>query len=270
MENEGLYRFAVFAGIFLAMALAELLIPKRALRVSKLKRWLTNISFGGVNALLLRLMVMSAVPLVAISVAFYGEEAGIGLFRALELPGWLSLLLSLVLLDLAIYLQHVASHKIPILWRVHRVHHADRDIDVTTAVRFHPIEIGLSMIYKSLLVLLLGMDALAVLLFEMILNGCAMFNHSNIALPGWLDRLVRLVIVTPDMHRVHHSIIHHETDSNYGFNLSLWDRLFGTYIRQPEKGHQGMEIGLSPFHQSEAPTRLSWSLLFPFKSGRGE
>lgn len=264
MENEALYRLSVFAAIFIAMASFELVLPKRNLRTSKLKRWATNISFGGVNAAVVRLMLVSAVPLVAISVALVGEELGFGLFRLFELPFYGEILLSLIVLDFAIYLQHWASHKVPLLWRVHQVHHADRDIDVTTAVRFHPIEIGLSMLYKSLLVLLFGMDAFAVLLFEMILNGCAMFNHSNIALPLWLDRLVRRVIVTPDMHRVHHSVIRGETDSNYGFNLSIWDKLFGTYIEQPSKGHEGMEIGLPPY-QSEKPNKLSWSLLLPFR-----
>lgn len=270
MEHEAIYRLAVFSTIFLVMAGLELLIPKRHLSSSKFKRWITNISFGGLNAFVVRLMLVSAVPLVAISAALLGEELGFGLLRLVEWPGFVEILASLFILDLAIYLQHLASHKVPLLWRVHRVHHADRDIDVTTAVRFHPIEIGLSMLYKTALVLLLGVDALAVLLFEMILNGCAMFNHSNIALPAWLDRIVRQILVTPDMHRVHHSVIRGETDSNYGFNLSIWDRLFGTYIDQPSKGHKGMVIGLPPYEASPGPTKFSWSLALPFIGERDE
>jgi sterol desaturase/sphingolipid hydroxylase (fatty acid hydroxylase superfamily) len=155
--------------------------------------------------------------------------------------------LALLALDLAIWVQHLASHKIPLFWRLHKVHHADRDIDVTTAVRFHPVEIALSMLWKIVVVVPLGAPPLAVLLFEVILNACAMFNHANIALPAWLDGALRVAIVTPDMHRVHHSVLRREHDSNYGFNLSLWDRLFRTYTAQPEKGHRGMTVGLSPY-----------------------
>lgn len=265
MENEALYRLSVFAGVFLLMAMLELLIPKRGLTGVKLKRWLTNISFGGMNSFFIRLMALSSVPIVAMAVAEVGGAQNFGLLRFLELPIWLSLILSLFILDFAIYIQHWASHKFNILWSVHRVHHSDIDIDVSTAIRFHPIEITLSMIYKCLLVYLLGIESLAVLLFEIILNGCAMFNHSNIALPKKLDAIIRVVFVTPDMHRVHHSIIRNETDSNYGFNLSLWDRLFGTYIEQPKEGHDKMDIGLPDYLGTEQPTKLSWSFLLPFK-----
>lgn len=265
MEHEAVYRFGVFALVFIGMAIVELLIPKRALVGKKLSRWATNISFGGVNGFLVRLMSMSAVPLVAMGVAEVGAAHQVGLLRMFELPLWIGVALSVVVLDFAIYAQHVASHKIPLLWRVHRVHHSDVDIDVTTAIRFHPIEIGLSMLFKCVLVLALGIDGFAVLLFEIILNGCAMFNHSNVALPGWLDRVMRLIIVTPDMHRVHHSVINRETDSNYGFNLAIWDRIFGTYIAQPERGHLEMEIGLKQYRGQENPTRFGWSFLLPFR-----
>ncbi len=164
-------------------------------------------------------------------------------------------------------MQHLVSHKVPIFWRLHKVHHADRDIDVTTAVRFHPVEIALSMVWKIAVVIPLGASPFAVFLFEVILNACAMFNHANIALPGWLDRIVRLFIVTPDMHRVHHSVLRREHDSNYGFNLSLWDRVFRTYTAQPEAGHQGMTLGLTPY-QSEDPLRFGWSLALPFRRTR--
>ena len=179
-------------------------------------------------------------------------------------PLWIKVAASLLVLDFAIWAQHLASHKIPIFWRLHRVHHADRDVDVTTAVRFHPIEIALSMLWKIAVVVPLGAPTLAVLLFEVILNACAMFNHANIALPTWLDRALRLLIVTPDMHRVHHSVRFREHDSNYGFNLSVWDRLFRTYTAQPEAGHEGMTIGLATLRDEQKADRLHWMLLLPF------
>jgi sterol desaturase/sphingolipid hydroxylase (fatty acid hydroxylase superfamily) len=172
-----------------------------------------------------------------------------------------------VLLDFAIWLQHVLSHRVPALWQVHQVHHADRDFDVTTALRFHPVEIGLSMLYKVVWVLALGAPVAAVIIFEVILNAFAIFNHANVALPGRLDRALRVVIVTPDMHRVHHSVLAREHHNNFGFNLSVWDRVFGTYTAQPRDGHDGMTIGLPQF-QSEAPARLAWSLSLPFKAPR--
>lgn len=261
--SEGEARFAVFAGVFAIMAAWELLAPLRPLSQSKARRWATNLTIGGLGALTARLMGLFFVPLAAIAAAIWAEGAGFGLFNLTGLPGWLEILLAVVILDLAIYAQHVASHHVPVLWRLHRMHHADPDFDVTTAVRFHPIEIGLSMLWKIAVVLALGASAFAVFLFEVILNACAMFNHSNVRLPAGLDRVLRRVIVTPDMHRVHHSVIRREHDSNFGFNLAIWDRLFGTYQAQPEAGHQGMVIGLADT-QDERPTRLSWSLAMPF------
>jgi sterol desaturase/sphingolipid hydroxylase (fatty acid hydroxylase superfamily) len=268
-QSDGLIRFAVFLGVFLTMALIELSWPKRASIVSKRKRWLTNIGISAVGTLVLRLMAMLAVPIAAVAAAFYAERNGIGLLNQVAWPQWLKVAIALVALDLAIWAQHWTSHKVPVLWRLHKVHHADRDIDVTTAVRFHPVEIALSMVWKMAVVVLLGASPLAVFLFEVTLNACAMFNHANIALPAWLDHALRLFIVTPDMHRVHHSVLRREHDSNFGFNLSLWDRLFRTYSAEPEGGHQGMTIGLMPY-QSEDPTRFGWSLWLPFagrKSG---
>lgn len=264
--NEGLLRFGAFAGVFAVMAVLELIRPRRDLNHSKRDRWITNLTIGGIDSVMLRLMALLAVPLAAMAAAVYAETRGWGLFHGTDWPLWLEILLAVVLLDLAIYGQHVASHKIPVLWRLHRVHHSDVDIDVTTAIRFHPIEIALSMLYKIVVVLAIGAHPLAVLAFEVILNGCAMFNHSNIDLPRPLDRLLRLAVVTPDMHRVHHSVLWRETDSNYGFNLSLWDRLFGTYRAQPERGHTGMTIGLDGC-QDARPTGLIWSLAFPFRRG---
>ena len=262
--SDGAIRIAAFLGILLLMALAEVLWPKRKLEVGKSGRWVTNLGIGVLDALLLRLMAMLAVPVAAVAAGFYAESNGIGLLNQVEWPGWLKVVIALLVLDLAIWAQHLVSHKVPIFWRLHQVHHADRDIDVTTAIRFHPIEIGLSMLWKIVVVLTIGAPPLAVFLFEVILNGCAMFNHANLALPRWLDEILRVFIVTPDMHRVHHSVLRREHDSNYGFNLSIWDRLFRTYRAQPEAGHQGMTIGLPPY-QNLNPSRFDWSLLLPFR-----
>jgi sterol desaturase/sphingolipid hydroxylase (fatty acid hydroxylase superfamily) len=262
-QSDGVIRLAVFLGVFLVMALIELGWPKRALGVSKGRRWVTNLGISATGTVLLRLMAMLAVPVAAIAAAFYAQAHQIGLLNNVSWPAWLKIVVALLVLDLAIWAQHLVSHKVPMFWRLHQVHHADRDIDVTTAVRFHPVEIALSMLWKIVVVVPLGASPLAVFLFEVILNACAMFNHANVALPARLDCLLRLFVVTPDMHRVHHSVIRREHDSNYGFNLSLWDLLFRTYTAQPEAGHQGMTIGLTPY-QSEAPTRFGWSLWLPF------
>ena len=263
-QSDGLIRFAIFAGVFLAMALIELAWPRRKLLVSKRHRWLTNVGISVIGTAVLRLMAMLAVPIAAVTAAFYAEQHQIGLLNQVAWPEWIKVVVALLVLDLAIWFQHWASHKVPLLWRLHKVHHADRDIDVTTAVRFHPVEIALSMVWKIAVVVPLGASPLAVFLFEVILNGCAMFNHANIALPVWLDRVLRLFVVTPDMHRVHHSVLRREHNSNFGFNLSLWDRLLRTYTSQPKGGHQGMTIGLPPY-QSEDPTRFGWSLWLPFR-----
>ena len=269
--SEPVLRFSVFAGVLVVMALIELAIPRRRLGAPKARRWLTNFSIVAIDTLIVRLMGMLAVPLVAVATAIYAEQRGLGLFNILGWPSWFEFLLALLILDLAIWFQHYVSHKVPLFWRLHKVHHADVDIDVSTAIRFHPIEIALSMLWKIALVLVFGPSAVAVVVFEVILNGCALFNHANIALPAWLDRLLRVVIVTPDMHRVHHSTLRQEHDSNFGFNLSIWDRVFGTYTAQPEKGHDGMTVGLSDY-QTSGPTRLFWSLSLPFrsKSNNGE
>ena len=263
-QGDGLIRFGVFVAIFLVMAAVEFVWPRRKLIASKGRRWFTNISISVTAGVLIRLMAMAVVPIAAVTAAFYAQDHEIGLLNQVSWPAWVKIVVSLVALDLAIWAQHLASHKIPILWRLHKVHHADRDIDVTTAVRFHPVEIALSMLWKIVVVVPLGASPLAVFLFEVILNGCAMFNHANVALPRWADGILRLVVVTPDMHRVHHSVLRREHDSNYGFNLSLWDRLFRTYTAQPQGGHLGMTIGLTPY-QSEGPTKLGWSLILPFR-----
>ncbi|MDA7430415.1 sterol desaturase family protein [Primorskyibacter aestuariivivens] len=261
MENEALIRLVVFAGLFSLFAFLETRAPRRALGQPRLRRWTTNWAIIIIDTLTLRALAIG-LPLLAVGAAVDAGANGWGLFNALDWPGWLEIVLAILILDFAIWAQHLITHKVPILWRLHRVHHADTDIDVTTAIRFHPVEIALSMLLKIGLVYLLGPAALAVILFEIILNGTAMFNHSNLKLPLWLDAVLRRVLVTPDMHRVHHSVHRHEHDSNYGFSLSIWDRLFGTYIAQPEAGHEGMQIGLE--WQDERPSKLGWALWLPF------
>ncbi|WP_299210931.1 sterol desaturase family protein [uncultured Tateyamaria sp.] len=261
MENETLIRFGVFLGLFALFALTEAVLPRRARSQSRSRRWVTNWGITIANTLFIRVMAF-VLPVLAVGAAVDAANQGWGLFNALSLPTWIEVVAAILILDFIIWAQHLITHKVPILWRLHRVHHADVDMDVTTAIRFHPIEIGLSMLIKIGAVYLLGPAAVAVILFEIILNGTAMFNHANIRLPLWLDAIVRRLLVTPDMHRVHHSVHRHEHDSNYGFSLSIWDRMFGTYIAQPEAGHDDMQVGLE--WQDDRPSRLGWSLSLPF------
>lgn len=260
LQNEPAIRLAVFVTVFATMAIWELLAPRRQLTVNRGGRWLTNLALVIVDAIAVRLLV----PVLAVSWAQTLTEKSWGLFNWLELPFWFEFILAIALLDMLIYWQHVASHKINVLWRFHKVHHVDRDIDVTTGARFHPVEIVLSMFYKLLCISILGPMAFAVLVFEVLLNASAMFNHSNVNLSPTLDRILRTLVVTPDMHRVHHSVLRNETDSNFGFFLSVWDKCFGSYITQPTNGHEGMTIGLA-LQQNTNPNRLFWALAFPFK-----
>lgn len=262
--SELVVRLLAFAGVFVVMATFEALAPRRERRTDKATRWVTNLSIVGIDVLTVRIMALLPGPVVATAAAVYAEHHGIGLWHWIGWTGAIAVVLSIALLDLALWAQHLASHRISALWRLHRMHHADIDFDVTTALRFHPIEIALSMLWKVACVLALGAPPAAVLAFEIILNGCAMFNHANARLPGWLDGPLRMVVVTPDMHRVHHSIDPREHHTNFGFNLSVWDRVFRTYTPRPAAGHEGMTIGL-PDYQSEAPTRLGWSLKLPFR-----
>lgn len=264
-QSEIWLRLATFLVVLAALVVAERLLPRRARVEPIARRWATNLSIVAANSVLVRIMASLPVPLFAVAAAHAASVHGWGLLNILGLPYWLEIVIAVVVLDFAIWLQHVASHKMPALWRLHQVHHADRDIDVTTALRFHPVEIGLSMLWKIGWVVALGAQPLAVVLFEIILNAGAMFSHANLRLPESVDRVLRLVIVTPDMHRVHHSVHRREHDSNYGFNLSIWDRMFRTYTAQPENGHENMTIGLSSY-QDSGPSRLAWSLLLPFKS----
>lgn len=263
MLDENQLRLSIFIGVLTLMAILEAILPKRTRTQSRKSRWVTNFSLVVINSLVLKLLG----PITAVLAANYALSNGWGLLNlfSIPLPLILQIVLGVVLLDLAIYAQHVASHHVPMLWRFHKVHHADRDIDVTTGIRFHPIEAALSMVYKCVIILLLGPLALSVVAFEIILNASAMFNHANMTLPKRLDAILRLFIVTPDMHRVHHSVIPAETNSNYGFFLPFWDRLFKTYIEQPEEGHDGMTIGLNEF-QSDNPSKLPWVITIPFKN----
>lgn len=259
--DEGSLRLSIFLATFMVMALAEWALPKRKRQEPQQKRWLTNWGIVVLDGLLVRLLM----PILPIGVAIYAQDQGWGLLNWLSVPYWLALIIGFVVLDFAIWLQHLLSHVVPVLWRLHQVHHADRDIDVSTALRFHPLEILLSLFYKFAWIVVFGAPAVAVFIFEAVLNAAALFNHANVKLPLWLDRILRLAIVTPDMHRVHHSAERHECNSNYGFNLSIWDRMFGTYIAQPGKGHDEMTIGLHPY-QSSKPSQFIWSLLLPLRN----
>ncbi len=260
MQNEGAIRLSIFLGILVLMALWELAAPRRALRQSKWRRWGGNLGIVVVNTIVVRLLF----PILAVGAAIWAQQKGWGLFNLIEWPYWLEVAAGAALLDMAIYWQHRLFHKIPLFWRLHRMHHADLDFDVTTALRFHPLEIVVSMVIKLTLMLILGPAALAVLIFEVLLNGTAMFNHANVRLPLGLDRWLRLMVVTPDMHRVHHSVNPGEFNTNFGFNLPWWDRLFGSYRDQPVGGHEAMEIGLRAYGGTVC-ANLLWMLVLPFK-----
>ena len=260
LSHEMELRLGCFFSIFILMAIWEYRRPCRQLKHSRLLRWSNNLALVVLNSVLLRFLF----PAAAVGVAYYAQAQGWGLFNLLGLPALLEVIFVVVALDLIIYCQHRLVHSVPLLWRLHRVHHVDPDYDVTTGSRFHPLEIILSMLIKFTAVLLLGAPVVAVIIFEVILNGSAMFNHSNIRLPARIEGLLRKVIVTPDMHRVHHSTVVSETNSNYGFSLSIWDRLFNTYKDQPKKGHIGMDIGLTEFREVKDICRLDGMLLLPF------
>ncbi|MBO6717656.1 MAG: sterol desaturase family protein [Rhizobiaceae bacterium] len=268
-NTELFVRLAAFAGVFLAMAAYELWSPRlerpEMLGALKSRRWVTNLSIVVISSAVLRVIF----PAAAVGAALWAETNGYGLFPAIGLNPVVAGVIAFIVLDFAVWLEHVVSHKWPILWRIHRMHHADTGFDVTTGLRFHPLEIVLSMLWKAAIVVALGAPVVAVLVFEIVLNGTSMFNHSNANLPRPLDRVLRRVLVTPDMHRVHHSTIRRETDSNYGFNFPFWDRLFGTYNDQPAKGHDGMDIGLE-YWRGDTSSGLLWSLLVPFRALRPE
>jgi sterol desaturase/sphingolipid hydroxylase (fatty acid hydroxylase superfamily) len=266
LGNEVSIRLSFFFSIFAVIAIWEIMSPRRKLTVSKGVRWLNNLGLVFFNSFVLRVLF----PTAAVGVALLSEQQGWGLLNYYELPFWVSVVVAVVVMDFVIYLQHVMVHAIPILWRLHRVHHADLDYDVTTGARFHTIEIILSMLIKFATIMVLGPPVVAVVIFEVLLNATAMFNHGNIYIPEKIDRVLRLFVVTPDMHRVHHSVHAPLANSNFGFSLPWWDRIFGTYFAQPPEGHTEMEIGLDTFRDPKEVDRLPGMLMLPFRKHLGE
>jgi sterol desaturase/sphingolipid hydroxylase (fatty acid hydroxylase superfamily) len=260
LNNEIFFRAGAFLLVLTAMMTWEIVAKRRPQMVPRSQRWPGNLLLVIIDTAIVRLVF----PLAAVGAAVYAQDQGWGVFNVITLPGWMVLILSILALDLAIYYQHRIFHAVPWLWRIHRVHHADQEFDVTTALRFHPLEILLSMAIKIAVVMMLGAPPIAVIIFEILLNATAMFNHGNVQLSAKTDRFLRLFLVTPDMHRVHHSVIRQETDSNFGFNLPWWDRLFGTYRSQPVHGHLGMTIGLEDY-RTEQDQQLGRMLVQPFQ-----
>ena len=260
LSTDLVVRLAVFASILAAMVAWEIAAPRRAQQIARGLRWPGNLGIAALDALLVRLIF----PVTGVGFALLLEARGWGLLNAAGAPAWAAIPLGVVVLDLAIYLQHVLFHAVPALWRLHRMHHADLELDATTGARFHPVEILLSMAIKLGVIAVLGVPAVAVLIFEVLLNATSMFNHANVGMPERADRILRWIVVTPDMHRVHHSIDRGETDSNFGFNLPWWDRLFGTYQDQPAAGHEKMTIGIAAF-RDPAELRLDRMLLQPLR-----
>jgi sterol desaturase/sphingolipid hydroxylase (fatty acid hydroxylase superfamily) len=251
-----------FFGVLILMAVWEVLAPRRASTVSKIVRWGNNLGLVVFNSVLLRLVF----PTAAVGVTIFASEHSWGLLNYVQLPSVAAVAISIVVMDFVIYVQHILMHTIPALWRLHRVHHADLDYDFTTGVRFHPLEIIVSMLIKFSAILILGPPVIAVLMFEVILNAMSMFNHGNVKLPAFLDRNLRLLIVTPDMHRIHHSVEEDESNQNFGFNLSLWDRFFGTYRKQPRAGHEEMVVGIQNYRGLRDVTSIQGLLLLPFRN----
>ncbi|HBH60396.1 MAG TPA: fatty acid hydroxylase [Nitrospiraceae bacterium] len=264
MEKDAVIRLGFFFGVLIIMAIWELMWPRRVLTMSKLSRWLSNLGIVLLDNVLIRILF----PVLVIGLAAMGQENKWGLLNNIQLPYWMSVGLGVLALDLVVYLQHLMFHAVPVIWRLHMMHHADLDIDVTTGLRFHPLEIIISMFIKLSTVAALGPSVLTVLIFEVTLNATAMFNHSNVKMPFHVDRLLRLLVVTPDMHRVHHSVTIRETNSNFGFNFPWWDRMFGTYRAQPVAGHEGMTIGLSQFRDPKR-NNLFRMLILPFVGDPG-
>jgi sterol desaturase/sphingolipid hydroxylase (fatty acid hydroxylase superfamily) len=259
--HEAAIRLGFFFGIFAVMALWEFFAPRRALTVGKAVRWVNNLGLVALNTLLLRLLF----PAAAVGMAAFANDQGWGLIHHFQVAAWLAVPIAIIALDFLIWLQHVMVHAIPVLWRLHRVHHADVDFDVTTGSRFHPLEILLSMLIKFATIALLGPPVVAVIIFEVLLSATAMFNHGNVRLPAKLDGILRWFVVTPDMHRVHHSTEDDETNSNFGFNLPWWDRLFGTYRDQPRGGHEDMTIGIRGYEQPRDVSWLPGMIMLPFR-----
>ena len=247
----------VFLSVLIGMSVLEAFFPARKRVQGRPRRWFTNFGLVVIDTIAIRLLF----PVIAVGAGLWAESKGWGILNNVTLPVWLKITLAVIILDMMIYWQHVASHHIPILWRLHKVHHADRDLDASSGLRFHPVEIVLSMIYKIGLVILLGAPVLAIIIFEILLNACAIFNHANVRLPQWLDRPLRYVIVTPSLHRIHHSIVERETNSNFGFSVIWWDKIFKSYTDRPSGK---LTLGLKEY-QTDAPSSLVWSLFAPFR-----
>lgn len=259
-HHEVTIRLSFFLGVFAVMALWEVIAPRRKQVASKALRWVNNIGLVVLNSFFLRLLF----PAAAVGMASFASAQGWGILNYYQTSFVLAVIVSVIALDFMIYLQHVMVHAVPALWRLHRVHHADPDFDVTTGARFHPIEIILSMLIKFAVIVVLGPPVLAVIIFEVLLNATAMFNHSNVRMPVGVDKVLRLLVVTPDMHRVHHSVEDDEANSNFGFNLPWWDRLFGTYRDQPRAGHENMKIGIHTYNDPKLVSWLHGMLALPF------
>lgn len=264
MAGESVIRLSSFLGIFLLVAMAEHFWPRRPLTAPKGPRWSCNIAIVIIDTFVARLVF----PLMPVGIAEIARVKSWGMLNMVVLPHWFAIGVAFLMLDLIIYFQHRVFHRVPLFWRIHRMHHTDLDLDVSSGTRFHPIEIMLSLVIKLVAVVVIGAPAAAVVLFEVVLNATSLFNHGNLRIPVGIDRWLRLLLVTPDMHRVHHSIIPRETDSNFSFNLPLWDRLLGTYRAQPRDGHDGMIIGLKEFRDSKLLV-LGYLLLLPFRGRSG-
>jgi len=264
LAHEPTLRLAAFAAVLAAMAVWEVLAPRRSRTLPRGRRWPANLGIVVLNTVIVRVLF----PAAAVGMALSAETQGWGLLNQYGVPAWAAVAAGIVLLDLAIYLQHVMFHAVPALWRLHRMHHADLDIDVTTGARFHPVEIVLSMLIKFAAIAALGVPPAAVVLFEVLLNATSMFNHANVRIAPAVEPALRWLLVTPDMHRVHHSIERDETNSNFGFNLSLWDRLFGTYRAQPRAGHESMTIGIPDFREAAECSSIAGMLAIPFHGGK--
>lgn len=260
--SDTILRLTFFLSILIILIMAEILFPKKKRIHNRKDRWITNGLITLINTASVNI-VHIAIPLIAIVAAIDVSNGKMGLFNIINFPIWIEIILTVIILDLIIWGQHFLSHKIPFVWRFHRMHHTDRDLDVTTAVRFHPFEIIFSMFIKITAIYILGASAIAVIIFEIMLNGMAMFNHANLRIPFRIENILRKFIVTPDLHRIHHSIYIDEHNKNFGFSLSIWDKIFKCYLDQPRDGHKDMKLGLK--WQNDKPTKLGWSLWIPFK-----
>ncbi|MBI1244711.1 MAG: sterol desaturase family protein [Alphaproteobacteria bacterium] len=263
MTHEAALRLGIFLGLLAAFALWEALAPRRADPPARTRRWPVNLAFVVLGGLVTRVVLPGGVAAFAAS----AQANGWGFLAALAIPDWAAFVVSIVALDLAIYFQHRLFHRIPVFWSIHRMHHSDTMFDVSTAVRFHPVEIGLSLAIKVAVVAVIGASPESVLAFEILLNAASLFNHTNGRMPDWIERPLRLIVVTPDMHRIHHSARREETDSNFGFSVSIWDRLFATYRAEPADGQDGLTIGLESYRERESQGLLRL-LAQPF--GRGQ